>query len=128
MPSAAKSTNTKFKAVKEKLLSEQMELGKRIQNHLGEVHIEYEPDDEAAQATYSVTRDMSAATIERERKTFAELQAALERIDKGDYGVCEACHEDISSARLKALPWARLCISCANSINPSTTMRLRNAS
>jgi DnaK suppressor protein len=128
MPSGSKNNNPKFKAIKEKLLSERLELGKRIQSHLGDVHIEYEPDDEAAQANYSITRDMSAATIERERKTFAELEDALKRIDSGDYGVCESCEEAISAARLKALPWARLCISCANSINPSTTLRLRQAS
>ena len=128
MAGVAKNNNPKLKAVKEKLLSERKELGERIQSHLGEVHIEHEPDDEVAQATYSVTRDMSVATIERERKTFAELEAALKRIDSGEYGVCESCEEPISSARLKALPWARLCISCASSISPSTTLELRQAS
>jgi len=128
MPTIVKNNNLKFKAIKEKLLAERTELGKRIQSHLGEVHIEHEPDDEAAQATYSVTRDMSAATIERERKTFTELNAALERIENGDYGVCESCEEPISPARLKALPWARLCISCASTLSPSTTLSLRQAS
>jgi len=128
MPTIVKNNSLKFKAIKEKLLAERTELGKRIQSHLGEVHIEHEPDDEAAQATYSVTRDMSAATIERERKTFTELNAALERIENGDYGVCESCEEPISPARLKALPWARLCISCASTLSPSTTLSLRQAS
>jgi DnaK suppressor protein len=104
----------KHDILRKKLLAEQQELGKRIQGHLGEVFVEYEPDDEAAQATYSITRDMSAATLERERKTLDEIEAALKRIAKGAYGLCESCESAIAEPRLRALPWARLCISCAS--------------
>ena len=31
---------------------------------------------------------------------------------KGTYGECEGCGEEISAARLKALPWARYCVTC----------------
>ena len=46
----------------------------------------------------------------------AELQqvnAALARLDAGEYGTCEECEEPIAEARLKALPYATLCIQCA---------------
>ena len=124
------NSSRKDRALEKQLLSEQQELGKRIENRLADVSVEREPDDEAAQATYSVTRDMSAATLERERKTLAEIEAALKRFANGHYGICESCEASISDARLRALPWARLCISCA-SRGPAATpnyLRLRTAS
>jgi RNA polymerase-binding protein DksA len=122
--------NHKFKTIEKKLLSDRQELGERLRGRLGEVFIDREPDDEAAQATYNISRDMMAATIERERKTLSEIEAALKRISEGDYGVCESCEEPISEARLRALPWARLCISCASGATTSRTdyLRLRTAS
>jgi DnaK suppressor protein len=124
------NTSPKYKALEKKLLSEQQELGQRIQSRLAEVSVEREPDDEVAQATYSVYRDMSAATLERERKTLEEIEGALKRMSKGEYGVCESCEGPISEARLRALPWARLCITCASGAtgSPTSYLRLRTAS
>lgn len=42
----------------------------------------------------------------------AEREMAMERIDHGSYGVCLECEEPISPRRLKAIPWAELCIIC----------------
>ena len=42
-----------------------------------------------------------------------EIDAALERIIKGSYGVCESCREPIAVARLQALPETRFCRNCA---------------
>jgi RNA polymerase-binding protein DksA len=43
----------------------------------------------------------------------AAIQAALDRIDDGTYGECASCGENINRKRLDALPYATLCISCA---------------
>jgi DnaK suppressor protein len=43
----------------------------------------------------------------------AAVRAAITRVDQGRYGVCTACGEDISVARLKVLPEASQCIGCA---------------
>jgi DnaK suppressor protein len=40
------------------------------------------------------------------------IDVALKKIKEGTYGICEICGKDISIARLKAVPFARLCISC----------------
>jgi RNA polymerase-binding protein DksA len=40
------------------------------------------------------------------------LDEALERIDRGEYGICEMCGDLIGEKRLKAVPSARLCIKC----------------
>lgn len=44
------------------------------------------------------------------------LNNALNRIAKGDYGICAKCGEDISQARLDAVPHAVICRNCAASI------------
>ncbi len=41
------------------------------------------------------------------------ILAALERIENGTYGACDACGEAISEARLKAIPEATRCLGCA---------------
>lgn len=45
-------------------------------------------------------------------KIMQAIEEALERIDRGTYGVCKDCGEMISAARLHAIPWTRSCISC----------------
>ena len=49
---------------------------------------------------------------ETEAHAIAEIDAALARIDDGDYGLCEDCDEDIPMLRLRAVPAARLCVEC----------------
>jgi DnaK suppressor protein len=56
---------------------------------------------------------MAVATLERERRTLEQIEAALSRIKKGKHGTCESCGATIPDARLKALPWARVCVRCA---------------
>jgi len=45
-------------------------------------------------------------------RSLDEVNAALERMDKGAYGLCDRCGEAIDYARLKAMPQATLCLSC----------------
>jgi len=42
-----------------------------------------------------------------------QIQAALNRISEGTYGICTLCGADIAAKRLQALPTATRCISCA---------------
>jgi len=48
-----------------------------------------------------------------ERKILLEIDDALNRIKEGVYGICEGNGEYISKERLKAIPWARHCVTCA---------------
>jgi len=45
-------------------------------------------------------------------KLLRAIEAAINRIDLGTYGMCMECEEEISSARLTAVPWTSLCIAC----------------
>jgi DnaK suppressor protein len=45
-------------------------------------------------------------------KILQAIEEALTRIEHGTYGVCRDCGEPIAVARLKAIPWTRVCIVC----------------
>jgi DnaK suppressor protein len=57
---------------------------------------------------------MAAATHQRSAAELARIDAALARIDAGDYGDCLHCEEEIAPARLRIDPAATLCIQCAS--------------
>ena len=56
-----------------------------------------------------VLEDLGAAGLQELRM----IEAALDRIAKGTYGVCLSCGEPIAEARLDAVPHAALCRDCA---------------
>jgi DnaK suppressor protein len=45
-----------------------------------------------------------------------EINDALHRMDTNQYGICLECEEPISTKRLDAVPWAKYCVSCQESI------------
>lgn len=57
-------------------------------------------------------REKVASLITRESEILKELDAALERISDATYGKCDICGGDIPPARLRALPFATLCVKC----------------
>ena len=65
--------------------------------------------------------DMAADTYERElsmniasseQQILYQIDEALKRLDDGSFGVCQQCNQPISVSRLKAVPYASLCIEC----------------
>ena len=50
-------------------------------------------------------------------KILQAIEEALWRIDKGTYGICRDCGEPIAPARLNAIPWTRVCITCKEKQN-----------
>jgi len=45
-------------------------------------------------------------------KILQAIEEALYRMEKGTYGVCRDCGEEIAEPRLNAIPWTRVCIKC----------------
>jgi DnaK suppressor protein len=113
MPTVTRNRNRKHEPFEGILKSERDRLRKRISGRLGEVHVDREPDDEAALATDNATKELTVATLERERRALEEIEAALERMKNGRYGLCAFCGNPIPDARLQALPSAQLCLTCA---------------
>jgi len=50
---------------------------------------------------------------ETQRREIAQIDAALARLDAGEFGTCTDCEQEIDPRRLKALPYALLCTECA---------------
>jgi DnaK suppressor protein len=57
-------------------------------------------------------RDVSVQRMNMSAQMLSDVREALDRLDKGEYGVCEDCEEFISPRRLDAIPWARVCVKC----------------
>ena len=49
-------------------------------------------------------------------KKLGEINETLKKAEKGIYGICKTCSEEIETARLKAIPAASLCSSCAKKV------------
>jgi DnaK suppressor protein len=98
----------------ERLLRERrQELEEHLREHRHDVRAEPVPDDAYGEAARLQLEDLAIGTIMRERQMLDEIEEALDRISEGQYGICEDCGDDIPERRLKALPWARLCVPCA---------------
>jgi len=68
--------------------------------------------DPTDRATQESDRSFELRIRDRERRLINKIREALERIDSGEFGICELCGEDISEGRLKARPVTTLCIDC----------------
>ena len=61
-------------------------------------------------ATETIERELDQSVVEHVLQELTELQVALAKLEEGRYGLCEACAQPISDARLEAMPAARYCI------------------
>jgi DnaK suppressor protein len=57
-------------------------------------------------------RDLVLDRLWRRAVLLRQIEGALERVAKGEYGACVGCQEPISEKRLVALPWSALCLNC----------------
>jgi DnaK suppressor protein len=71
------------------------------------------PADSEERATYLENQDAFEGIGYTEIQEIQQIRAALKQIAGGTYGVCAQCGADIDPKRLKALPYATRCISCA---------------
>jgi len=63
-------------------------------------------------ATITFDRELDYTLEESAEHLLAEIDAALQRIEEGTYGICTNCGRRIADERLEARPWATLCIDC----------------
>ena len=64
----------------------------------------------AEQATETMERELDQGVLQRMEAELAEVEAAIQRMDAGTYGVCEVCGKEIAEGRLEAKPAARYCL------------------
>jgi DnaK suppressor protein len=114
----AEMTAAKFKKQREKL---EVEL-KRLSDELAQLHTSGSSSEERREGSPFGKREEEATeTLELEkrltlenriRQEMAGVEHALEKIEKGTYGLCDNCGQPIAPERLEALPQASLCVKC----------------
>lgn len=105
---------TFLKKMREKLLAMRQSIMRNVQSDLQENR---EQSKDEGMDTYDIAsdardREISLILTDRDRDKALAIDDALARMDEGTYGVCESCESDIAEARLEALPFTRLCVSC----------------
>jgi DnaK suppressor protein len=68
--------------------------------------------DLADQATGNNEVHIQLKLKQTDAKILQAIEEALWRIEKGTFGACRDCGEPIAEARLNAIPWTRVCITC----------------
>ena len=86
---------------------EEQSFGANQSELTGEMMFDEEYAD-AGTATFERERDLSL--VNNLRDLMDKIDRALARMDEGTYGLCERCGNPIEEARLKALPYATLCL------------------
>ena len=78
---------------------------------------ETSPGGAQADVASDIEEQSIDVSIERtKRDRLAEVEAALDRLNRDEYGLCARCGQPIGVERLRAVPWTRYCISCSRDL------------
>lgn len=99
--------------LREELLALKSELSTRLEKIKADIGRGLDADSKE-QAGQLENKDVLDALAIDATEEIAEINAALARLDEGNYGICSSCGEDIGEPRLAALPYAVECIKCAS--------------
>ena len=104
----------KLKATRQRLTSEHESLSRSISRGrlAAEALTVEKTEDEGDLATLSHDRELSYNLQEGDFSRLRSIEGALKSLDRGEYGVCASCGEDINEKRLEVVPWATMCIRC----------------
>lgn len=69
----------------------------------------------ADMGTETFEQEMSTSLLTNGRQMQSDVAAALDRIEQGNFGMCQQCNKDIGEGRLQAVPYTRYCLDCAQS-------------
>ncbi len=111
----SKESKESLEQYRKMLLKRREELAASVKSHaeeLPDTGMDGATGDQADQAATDYTTEMFGALLERQAGTLEEVERALNKMDRGEFGICEACEKAIPSKRIKALPWARYCLEC----------------
>lgn len=102
-----------IKQCRDKLLEAKMDIMNRFRDGRSQLISDDRGGDEADQTMRLIAEGEYLTQQERLRERLVEVEAALARIDRGTYGLCEETEEIIEPDRLLAIPWTRLSIEGA---------------
>ena len=104
----------KFDHFKKKLLEKKEELFQTVSKteQYGREADEDSTQDIADKAANSYTKEFLFSQSSNERFILQLVNEALARVEKGTFGYCITCENEIQQKRLEAVPWTRHCINC----------------
>ena len=109
MRTAAKSPRSAYRTL---LLKKRSELLASAKGAPAALATNVQSPDSIEFAVRTAEQDVTAVTASLRSQLLKEVDKALGRCARGTYGACEGCHGEISTHRLKAIPWARYCLTC----------------
>jgi DnaK suppressor protein len=124
MAKASKRTTTvaapggsRYEDLKRMLQDRQRELVAEVQGKIRGVRADgaekpHEVMDQGETSEVDIQEDIELALIQMKAETLNKINEALARLEEGRYGLCFECGEEISQARLRALPFAVRCKDC----------------
>ena len=81
-----------------------------MQEELGDIGGWGSDNHLADEASVTFERELDGGLEEGAQQTLDQIDRALAKLDTGTFGVCERCGKEIGEERLRARPWATLCI------------------
>lgn len=119
---AAKPLSKKYQRLREQLLEEAARIRADLKDveqrtsRISESEVASEAggyeDHPADMASETYEREKDLALGENLQDILGKIRVALEKMDQRTYGICDVCSQRIAAARLEALPFATLCVSC----------------
>jgi len=112
------NTNKNIESIRQ-LLESRLKDAARARGSRESIHIQRvaDPIDMTMQAA---ERELAMHSLDRHTMLARQLRLAINRIKDGTYGICGECEEEIASKRLKAIPWAQLCVKCQEQADRSS--------
>ena len=106
----------RYNELKKMLEHRRRELMNAVQDKIRDVRAEGGKDrdvlDQGESSEVDIQEDIEFALIQMKSETLSKVNEALRRLDESTYGNCFECGDEISEARLKALPFAVRCKDC----------------
>jgi DnaK suppressor protein len=113
---AVSAKTTRYNELKKMLENRRRELVAEVQGRMRDVRNEGSKErdvlDQGESSEVDIQEDIELALIQMKSETLNKIGAALRRLDEGSYGDCFECGDEISEARLRALPFAVRCKEC----------------
>lgn len=103
--------------MRKRLRKEQKEITEKIETEVEKVEPKETDNPDSTEMAYDYDyRGRHASWIDELEDQLIEINNALDRIDKGTYGICTNCGRPIQAERLEAVPEAELCIDCERDV------------
>ena len=73
-------------------------------------------------AARSYGRKLQGDLEEHEYIKLKQVEAALKKVEDGEYGICEQCEQEILETRLEIMPYTEFCIQCLSEMEKQTSL------